>query len=40
VVDSSFDQASRIDRLLHDPRVAQDLEGDETQDKPGSPDQQ
>lgn len=25
--DASFDNAGRIDRLLHDPRVAQDLDG-------------
>jgi ribosome-binding factor A len=27
--DESFDEASRIDRLLADPRVARDLERDE-----------
>jgi ribosome-binding factor A len=27
--DESFDEGSRIDRLLRDPKVAQDLEGDE-----------
>ncbi|MGE0119800.1 MAG: 30S ribosome-binding factor RbfA [Dongiaceae bacterium] len=27
-IDRSFDRAGRIDRLLHDPRVARDLAGD------------
>lgn len=28
LADESFDEGSRIDRLLRDPKVAQDLEGD------------
>jgi ribosome-binding factor A len=31
-VDRSFDHASRIDRLLHDPRVAPDLAGEDSSD--------
>jgi ribosome-binding factor A len=30
--DESFDEGSRIDRLLRDPKVARDLEGDEKAD--------
>ncbi|MCX7677422.1 MAG: 30S ribosome-binding factor RbfA [Alteraurantiacibacter sp.] len=29
LVDESFDEASRIDRLLHDPRVRRDLDGED-----------
>ena len=31
-LDRSFDQAEKIDRLLHDPRVRQDIEPDEDED--------
>lgn len=31
LADESFDEGSRIDRLLRDPKVAQDLEGESTE---------
>ncbi|MEI9927747.1 MAG: 30S ribosome-binding factor RbfA [Sphingomonas sp.] len=37
LADESFDEGTRIDALLRDPRVAQDLEGDGEADRASSP---
>lgn len=34
--DETFDEATRIDRLLHDPRVRRDIESDEVDDPDGA----